>query len=238
MGCPPVAKLLDFGVSKMIALAQSADEEQDLDLTRTGMVIGTPYYLAPEQARGDRNLDARVDLYACGVILYEALTGRRPFTAANYNALLIQILTRSPRPIRELRQDVPRASTGSSRRPCRAKGTRPLPVTPSTSSPTCPSSSEAAPPSHVAASERGPLPARRRRRSRCFASTRVGVRALARRAAGRKRPFAGERPGARRLTLSPSRSRSCRLRRPEAPSLVLGDRGSSLRSRAPRRSTR
>jgi serine/threonine protein kinase len=106
VGCPPVAKLLDFGVSKMISPLPN-EKEEDLDLTRTGMVMGTPFYMSPEQARGDRNLDARVDLYACGVILYEALTGRRPFTAANYNALLLQILTTSARPARELRPALP-----------------------------------------------------------------------------------------------------------------------------------
>jgi serine/threonine protein kinase len=107
VGCPPVAKLLDFGVSKMISPVLSGEREEDLDLTRTGMVMGTPFYMSPEQARGDRNLDARVDLWACGVILYEAITGRRPFTAANYNALLLQILTTSPRPARELRPALP-----------------------------------------------------------------------------------------------------------------------------------
>ncbi len=106
VGCPPLAKLLDFGVSKMINPIHN-EKEEDLDLTRTGMVMGTPFYMSPEQARGDRNLDARVDLYACGVILYEALTGRRPFTAANYNALLLQILTTNPRPARELRPALP-----------------------------------------------------------------------------------------------------------------------------------
>jgi serine/threonine-protein kinase len=109
VGCPPVAKLVDFGVSKIIAAQRVDADDQEMDLTRTGIVLGTPYYLAPEQARGDRNLDARVDLYASGVVLYEALTGRRPFTAANYNALLINILTRSPRPARELRPDLPEA---------------------------------------------------------------------------------------------------------------------------------
>jgi serine/threonine-protein kinase len=107
VGCPPVAKLLDFGVSKMISPVLSGEREEDLDLTRTGMVMGTPFYMSPEQARGDRNLDARVDLWACGVILYEALTGRRPYTAANYNALLLQILTTQPRPARELRPALP-----------------------------------------------------------------------------------------------------------------------------------
>jgi eukaryotic-like serine/threonine-protein kinase len=101
-GCPPLVKLLDFGVSKMIA-----PDAEELDLTRTGMVMGTPFYMSPEQARGDRNLDARVDLWACGVILYEALTGRRPFIAANYNALLLQILTGTPKPARELRPSMP-----------------------------------------------------------------------------------------------------------------------------------
>ncbi len=107
VGCPPLAKLLDFGVSKMISPVLSGEREEDLDLTRTGMVMGTPFYMSPEQARGDRNLDARVDLYACGVMLYEALTGKRPFTAANYNALLLQILTTKPRPARELRPALP-----------------------------------------------------------------------------------------------------------------------------------
>ncbi len=107
VGCPPVAKLIDFGVSKMIGPMFSGEREEDLDLTRTGMVMGTPYYMSPEQARGDRNLDSRLDLYACGVILYEALTGRRPFMAANYNALLLQILTSRPRPARELRPALP-----------------------------------------------------------------------------------------------------------------------------------
>jgi len=107
VGVPPLAKLLDFGVSKMIAPLFGNEKEEDLDLTRTGMVMGTPFYMSPEQARGDRNLDARVDLYACGIILYEALTGKRPFTAANYNALLLQILTTKPRPARELRPALP-----------------------------------------------------------------------------------------------------------------------------------
>ncbi len=103
-GLPDIAKLLDFGVSKMVIRGLGAE---DMSLTRTGMVMGTPYYMSPEQARGDRNLDARVDVYACGVMLYEVLTGRRPFTAANYNALLISIIQTTPRPARELRPHLP-----------------------------------------------------------------------------------------------------------------------------------
>jgi serine/threonine protein kinase len=104
-GSPPLVKLLDFGVSKVMAAGNGPAEE--LELTRTGMVMGTPYYMSPEQARGDRDLDTRVDIYACGVILYEVLTGRRPFIAANYNALLLQILSSVPRPARDFRPALP-----------------------------------------------------------------------------------------------------------------------------------
>ncbi|MDI1480573.1 serine/threonine-protein kinase [Polyangium sp. y55x31] len=101
-GVPPIAKLLDFGISKAI------DEDTSTDLTMPGIVMGTPYYMAPEQARGDRGLDHRVDLWAAGVILYEALTGRRPFVARNYNALLVQILTSKHRSLSEVRPNVTR----------------------------------------------------------------------------------------------------------------------------------
>ncbi|MGK4008459.1 serine/threonine-protein kinase [Sorangium sp. So ce1036] len=101
-GMLPVAKLLDFGIS------QASDVDgMALDLTRTGMVMGTPYYMAPEQARGDLELDHRLDLWAVGVILYEALTGQRPFVAHNYNALLVQILTLWHRPVTELDPTIP-----------------------------------------------------------------------------------------------------------------------------------
>jgi serine/threonine protein kinase len=92
-----VAKLLDFGISKSMGY-EFADER----LTHTGMVMGTPYYMAPEQARGDSGLDQRVDLWAVGVIMYEALTGRRPFVATNYNALLVKILTSRPRAVEKV----------------------------------------------------------------------------------------------------------------------------------------
>jgi eukaryotic-like serine/threonine-protein kinase len=105
-GTPFLVKLLDFGLSKLIDPLRGENEE-NLDLTRTGVVMGTPFYMSPEQAQGDRNLDARVDLYACGVVLYEAITGRRPFTAPNYNALIVQILSGNPRPARELRPALP-----------------------------------------------------------------------------------------------------------------------------------
>ena len=108
VGCPPLAKLLDFGVSKMISpIGPLRDGEDDTDLTRTGMVMGTPYYMSPEQARGERNLDARVDMYACGVLCYEMVTGRRPFLANNYNSLLLQIISTSPPPPSQFRGNLP-----------------------------------------------------------------------------------------------------------------------------------
>ncbi|WP_437674942.1 serine/threonine-protein kinase [Sorangium sp. So ce131] len=101
-GMLPVAKLLDFGISQAEGL-----DGAGMDLTRTGMVMGTPYYMAPEQARGDVELDHRLDLWAVGVILYEGLTGQRPFVARNYNALLVQILTLWHRPVTELEPAIP-----------------------------------------------------------------------------------------------------------------------------------
>ncbi len=107
-GVPTGVKILDFGVSKITA-AVAGDWEDDTDLTKTGMVMGTPYYMSPEQARGERNLDGRVDVYATGVLIYEALTARRPFLASNYNSLLLQILSANPIPPNELRPSIPRA---------------------------------------------------------------------------------------------------------------------------------
>jgi serine/threonine-protein kinase len=105
VGSPPIVKILDFGVSKMMPQFQGGDEQ--LDLTRTGMVMGTPYYMSPEQARGERNLDGRVDVYACGVMMYEAIVGKRPYLAPNYNALLLAIINTTPRPLREARPATP-----------------------------------------------------------------------------------------------------------------------------------
>lgn len=94
-------KVLDFGISKATGLEDAAGR-----LTRTGMVMGTPYYMAPEQAMGERNLDRRVDVWGAGVVLYEALTGHRPFVAKNYNALLVQILTSAPRRAEEIEPSI------------------------------------------------------------------------------------------------------------------------------------
>jgi serine/threonine-protein kinase len=101
-GIGPLAKVLDFGIAKAAGFDDPA-----LSVTGAGAVVGTPYYMSPEQARGDRALDGRVDLWAVGVMLYEAVTGRRPFDAKNYNALLVQILTARHVPVRSLRPDAP-----------------------------------------------------------------------------------------------------------------------------------
>ncbi|MFO0668335.1 MAG: serine/threonine-protein kinase [Polyangiaceae bacterium] len=103
IGLAPIAKILDFGVAK----DTTVERPEDLELTMTGMVMGTPFYLSPEQARGDRDLDRRTDVYACGVVLYEALTGTRPFAGDNYNQLLRSILLAEPTPLRDLRPDLP-----------------------------------------------------------------------------------------------------------------------------------
>jgi serine/threonine protein kinase len=84
-------KLLDFGISKL-----KTPEAQNLALTRTGTILGTPYYMAPEQAAGRKDQDHRIDIYAVGVILYEMLSGQLPFLGDNYNALIAAILTEEP----------------------------------------------------------------------------------------------------------------------------------------------
>ena len=87
-------KLIDFGISKFSSLASGSE----MKMTRTGTVMGTPYYMSPEQASGSREADHRSDLYAIGVILYEAVTGRVPFDAGTFNQLLFQIVLSDPAP--------------------------------------------------------------------------------------------------------------------------------------------
>ncbi len=97
-------KVVDFGISK--SLRSSSEEEEQPRLTQTGMVLGTPLYMSPEQARGDENLDARVDIYAVGVIMYEATTGRVPFAGTNYLSVISQVLNEDPTPLREIRPEI------------------------------------------------------------------------------------------------------------------------------------
>ena len=84
-------KVVDFGVSKAV---RTAEEGMDsLRLTRTGVLLGTPLYMSPEQARGDDEVDARTDVWAMGILLYECLTGDVPFRANNYLRVIAQVLS-------------------------------------------------------------------------------------------------------------------------------------------------
>jgi eukaryotic-like serine/threonine-protein kinase len=79
-------KLTDFGIAKMLA-------NHGMRLTSTGVPLGTPHYMAPEQALGDKNLDHRVDVYGLGVMLYQALSGALPFEEPNLARLVTRICT-------------------------------------------------------------------------------------------------------------------------------------------------
>jgi serine/threonine-protein kinase len=92
----------DFGVAR--ALGAGAEESR---LTETGLVVGTPAYMSPEQASGDKGLDARTDLYSLGAVLYEMLAGEAPYTGATIQALIVKRLTEPPPSVRSTRPSVP-----------------------------------------------------------------------------------------------------------------------------------
>jgi len=98
----PFVKILDFGISKF-----DPQKTGGLQLTQEGAALGTPYYMPPEQIRGEGSLDARADVYALGVILYECLAGVRPFEAETLAHLAILIHTGQPVPIAQHRSDLP-----------------------------------------------------------------------------------------------------------------------------------
>jgi serine/threonine-protein kinase len=93
-------RVLDFGISKL-------DDGLAEQLTRSGVAMGTPYYMSIEQLNGQRDLDARVDVYAMGVILYEAISGATPYVADSISALAIRVLTTEPVHLGQLRPDLP-----------------------------------------------------------------------------------------------------------------------------------
>jgi serine/threonine-protein kinase len=100
---PPVAKILDFGISRL------REETAGVKgLTQTGMVIGTPEYMSPEQARGQRGneIDGRSDLYSLGVVMYRMLTGDLPFQADTTVDMLLHHLKTIPRPPHQLRPEL------------------------------------------------------------------------------------------------------------------------------------
>jgi serine/threonine-protein kinase len=97
----PLIKLIDFGISKFTR------EIQQTQLTLTGHVLGTPAYMPPEQARGEREVDLRADIYSVGVILYEMLSGWLPFSAADYQAILDLVVRGEPTPPKNANPDFP-----------------------------------------------------------------------------------------------------------------------------------
>jgi hypothetical protein len=93
-------KLLDFGLARAVA--------EDVQLTASGAVVGTPAYMAPEQARGD-TFDHRADLFSLGVVLYRLATGVLPFRGESTMAVLSALATENPKPVRQLAPDMPRS---------------------------------------------------------------------------------------------------------------------------------
>ncbi|MBI5491067.1 MAG: protein kinase [Deltaproteobacteria bacterium] len=96
-------KLVDFGISKL----KNPDPITGGHLTQTGTILGTPYYMSPEQALGAKDLDHLTDVYSAGVILYECVTGRQPYTAENYNMLLVKIISEPAPAPRSIRPELP-----------------------------------------------------------------------------------------------------------------------------------
>jgi len=95
------ALVADFGIA--LAVAKTGGTR----MTETGMSLGTPHYMSPEQAMGERTLDARTDVYALGCVLYEMLTGEPPFTGPTAQAIIAKVMTSAPEPVTTLRKTVP-----------------------------------------------------------------------------------------------------------------------------------
>ena len=96
------ALVTDFGIAKSVA-----ESEEGKTLTGTGVTVGTAAYMSPEQASGERRIDARSDVYALAAVLYEMLTGEPPFTGATAQAIVARILVDAPRSVRTVRPNVP-----------------------------------------------------------------------------------------------------------------------------------
>lgn len=94
---PSAAKILDFGVAKVVDAAGGAGTR-----TRTGMLLGTPGYMSPEQIKNSKSVDPRSDLFSTAVIFYEMLAGQSPFPAPNEFAKLVIILNEPPRPLESI----------------------------------------------------------------------------------------------------------------------------------------
>ena len=99
------ALVTDFGVAKALDAAMASSSA----MTQTGMAIGTPAYMAPEQLAGDSSADHRIDIYALGLLAYELLNGRSPFAGATPQRILAAVLTQTPPPLIDVRPDVPQS---------------------------------------------------------------------------------------------------------------------------------
>lgn len=96
----PCVKVLDFGISKHTG-------PEDVELTSTNAMFGSPLYMSPEQMARTKTVDSRTDIWAIGTILYELLTGKSPFKATTMTEVVSRVLQEEPVPLRELRPDVP-----------------------------------------------------------------------------------------------------------------------------------
>jgi serine/threonine-protein kinase len=97
----PLVKILDFGICKL------ANDRDAPSLTKANELLGTPRYMSPEQLGASRDADARTDIWALGVILYELLTKRSPFEGERLSDVMHAVANRAPRPLHDLRPDVP-----------------------------------------------------------------------------------------------------------------------------------
>jgi tetratricopeptide (TPR) repeat protein/tRNA A-37 threonylcarbamoyl transferase component Bud32 len=102
------ATVTDFGIAKALTAARDT-QSGDGALTMTGTSIGTPMYMAPEQAAGDPNVDQRSDIYSFGMVAYEVLVGRPPFDGSSPVKLMQAHFSERPRDVREVRPDTPPA---------------------------------------------------------------------------------------------------------------------------------
>src|SRR6186713_1197127 len=101
------ALVADFGIALAVQTAGGAR------MTQTGLSLGTPQYMSPEQAMGERTIDARSDVYALGAVTYEMLAGEPPFTGPNVQAIVARILAEEPRSLTLLRRAVPAGVEGA-----------------------------------------------------------------------------------------------------------------------------